>query len=227
MGLLAAILSGTRGIWAASIGVVVLVPLWLLWFRIAGVEKTRRQLFIRISSFLCVFFLLFFIAWPIFVSPQFLVGKADTGLLKNRIRSVIDFGETSNALRLVIWKASVTSITHHPLLGVGIGNFPVVLNQNIALSRAGSTAHNLYLHVAAEMGVFAALEVIVLLGASILSAYRQYIRTSSSLQVFTGGLLLFLPWVYAYVLTDPILFDERVFLLWTVTLAIVWAHDNA
>jgi hypothetical protein len=224
---LAAILSGTRGIWAASVGVVLLVPLWAWLMRRNAVSIARRRLFLYGASFLAAFFLLFSLAWPIFISPQFLVGKGDYGLLSNRIRSVIDLGETSNALRLAIWKSSLSSIARHPLLGVGIGTFPVVLDQNIMLARAGSTAHNLYLHVAAETGVIAALEATVLLVSSVAAAYRWFARAQGRELVYAGSLLLYLPWVYAYVLTDPILFDERVFLLWAATLALVWSHDDA
>ena len=41
----------------------------------------------------------------------------------------------------------------HPLLGVGIGNFPVVLALNPSASKAGASAHNLYLNFFAELGV--------------------------------------------------------------------------
>lgn len=223
---LAAILSGTRGIWAASLGVLVLVPV-LLWFmRHLHIDTTRRRMFAYGASYLAVFFLLFAVAWPVFISPQFLVGKGNLDMFARRIRSVIDFGETSNALRLAIWKSSLSSIVRHPLLGVGIGNFPVVLKQDIRLARAGSTAHNLYLHVAAEMGVIAALEVIVLLMGTLSGAWRWFASARGPSLIYAASLLLYLPWVYAYVLTDPIIFDERVFLMFGTTLALIWGQVN-
>jgi len=224
---LAAILSGTRGIWAASLGVVALVPVWFWLMRRWNVNAIAQRVFAYGASYLAVFFLLFLIAWPIFISPQFLVGKGDYSMFVRRIGSVIDFGETSNALRLVIWKASLVSIADRPLIGVGIGNFPVVLNQRIELARAGSTAHNLYLHVATEMGIFAALIVISLLIQSLISTFYWFRRASGLEQMFAASLLLYLPWVYAYVLTDPILFDERVFLFFATILALIWSHDDA
>ena len=222
---LAAILSGTRGIWAASLGVIILIPLWLVIMRRSGVSEVGRRVFAYGASYIALFFMLFLVAWPIFISPQFLLGKGDLSMFSRRISSVIDFGETSNALRIAIWKASVTSIGQHPFIGVGIGNFPVVLNQRVELARAGSTAHNLYLHVAAEMGILAALAVIALLAQSLSSAYRWFRSAEGSEQMFAGSLLLYLPWVYAYVLTDPILFDERVFLFFASILALIWSHD--
>jgi O-antigen ligase len=222
---LAAILSGTRGIWAASLGVLALIPCYLMVMKRAGIDTPSRRVFSYGASYLATFFCLFLVAWPLFISPQFLVGKSDANLFANRIRSVIDFGETSNALRIAIWKSSLTSITQHPWLGIGIGNFPVVLEQRIELARAGSTAHNLYLHVAAEMGIGAALISISLLIASLVAAFRWFTRIRGPQQIYAGSLLLYLPWIYAYVLTDPILFDERIFLIFGTTLALIWAND--
>lgn len=224
LALLIVILSGTRGVWAASLGVVALAVILIWFFRHLRTELAKRRVFSYISLYLIAFFMLFAIAWPIFISPQFLLGKGDLNMLGYRIRSVIDFGETSNALRLAIWKSTIVSIANNPLLGVGIGNFPVVLDQDIGLARAGSTAHNLYLHVPAEMGILAGLELIVLLVASWLANIRWFLRASGRPMVYAGALLLFLPWVLAYVLTDPIIFDERVFLIFASTLVLIWAN---
>ncbi len=222
---LAVIASGTRGIWLSAVGVVALLPLYRYAFAIHRIDVLRRRMFAYGASFLATFFLLFFVAWPIFTSPQFLVGKSDLNLFGRRLSSTLDFGETSNALRIVIWKSTLESIYSHPLLGIGIGNFPVILHQNITLAKAGSTAHNLYLHVAAEMGIAAALITIALFGNSLYAAWRWF-RVSSGISIlYSGSLLLYLPWIYAYVLTDPILFDERVYLLFASTLAIIWSQS--
>jgi O-antigen ligase len=221
------ILSGTRGIWAAAVGIVALIPVisWLL--RRLQISTAHRVVFRKVGVWIGVFFLLFAIAWPIFISPQFLVSKGDWGLLANRIRSVIDFGETSNSQRIAIWHASLVSIGNNPILGVGIGNFPVVLGQDILLARAGSTAHNLYLHVAAEMGIIAALAMIALLAHAWWTAWKWFASATGPSLIYAAALLLVLPWVYLYVLTDPIVFDERVFLMFATTLALVWSHTHA
>ncbi len=223
LALLIVILSGTRGIWAAAVGVVALVLILSWLFRVQHIDLERRKVFRRGAVWLGVFFLLFAIAWPVFTSPQFLISKGDWSMFAGRIKSVIDFGETSNSQRIAIWHASLVSISRHPLLGVGIGNFPVVLGQDILLARAGSTAHNLYLHVAAEMGILAALIMIALLAHAWWSAWQWFATASGPSLTYAAMLLLYLPWVLAYVLTDPIIFDERVFLMFATTLALVWA----
>ena len=224
---LAAILSGTRGIWAASVGVLLLAIIILFYMKKHHLGVQLLSVFKYISCYLAVFFLLFAIAYPIFISPQFLVGKMDLGILGNRIRSIIDFGETSNSLRLEIWKKSLVSIRHHPLLGVGIGNFPVVLSQDIKLAKAGSSAHNLYLHVAAEMGIVAAIAMLWFFWEVFKTTYQKFVSSEDSfMAIFYGSCLLFFPWVLAYLLTDAALFDERAFLLFVTVVSIILATKN-
>jgi len=193
---LAAILSGTRGIWAASVGVIIVMFVVLYWFKKDSIDVYRQNIFKYISLYIMVFFLLFAVAYPIFVSPQFLVGKANTEIFGERIRSIIDFGETSNNQRIEIWKKSLVSIKQRPLLGVGIGNFPTVLDQNIFLSRAGSSAHNLYLHIAATMGIPAAVLAIWFLWLLFRKTYKNFLEenqtTASS--IYIAAALIFVPW---------------------------------
>src|SRR3990167_3883168 len=123
---LVAILSGTRGIWAASIGVLLFIPIVLIKFhRVPWTAKARpgnhsekrmvvakeyKNLFKYLATYMVIFFMLFSVAYPIFVSPQFLLSKGDFGLFGSRLMSIIDFGETSNSQRIAIWKQSMESI---------------------------------------------------------------------------------------------------------------------
>ena len=54
-----------------------------------------------------------------------------------RALSISDLSETSNKGRLEIWLATFPSIFKHPFLGVGAGNFPVILEQSHAASKMG------------------------------------------------------------------------------------------
>ena len=274
------ILSGTRGIWAASVGVVVIIFVVLYWlkrdekgftpyhgrvntliksYEVKSYEVQPRKmiLFKYLSLYMVVFFMLFAVAYPIFISPQFLLSKGDWGLFGNRIRSIIDFGETSNSQRLEIWRASLESIKNRPLLGVGIGNFPVVLEQRIFLAKAGSSAHNIYLHIAAEMGILALITAVWFLWLVFKKSYDNFInimpsssyhdrdnkttsennvqhsvsnindRMGGFLTIYYGATLIFVPWVLIYSLTDVALFDERAFLLFVTTISLILANKKA
>ncbi|HXV27153.1 MAG TPA: O-antigen ligase family protein [Candidatus Paceibacterota bacterium] len=222
LGFLAAILSGTRGIWAASVGLVPLSLVLFWWMRRTGTDGARRSFWKYLTAWLAAFYLLFAIAWPIFVSPQFLLSGGDRNLLSDRLRSIVDFGETSNSARLEIWGASLRSIGNNPLLGVGIGNFPTVLGQNVILAKAGSTAHNIWLHVAAETGLISLIAFVLLWAVLFRDAWRLYTASPDpNVAPFAGWMLFAVPWVAAYLLTDATLLDERVLLQFGILFALM------
>src|SRR3989344_1082829 len=204
---LAAILSGTRGIWAAG-GVSTMWAFILVgWFsKSKSVNSTQRDIFKYIASYLALFFILFGVAYYILASDQFMVEKNSTGLLARRARSLIDISETSNARRIEIWKDSLRSIIKHPLLGVGIGNFPVVVGEDLARAKAGSSAHNLYLNIAAEMGIPALLLALWFLWLLLKKVYLNFFKPATSNQllatIYYGSAIIYIPWVLIYSLTD-------------------------
>lgn len=221
------ILSGTRGMWAAGAGSILMVLFWLYFFRKQGITTHKKAVFKYLSSYLAVFFLLFFVAYPIFASPQFLVSKLDAGLLGKRIHSIINLGETSNSRRIEIWRDSVKSIIRRPLLGVGISNFPMVVGEELVKVKAGSSAHNLYLHVAAEIGIPALLLTLYWFWLLLKSCYRRFREESDPLLlVYFGASLIFIVWNLFYLLTDVAIFDERVFLIFTINIGLILANKK-
>ncbi|MBI2064173.1 MAG: O-antigen ligase family protein [Candidatus Yanofskybacteria bacterium] len=225
---LVAILSGTRGIWAASVGVLLFMFIIFKKFQRTVVAKEHKNLFKYLATYMVIFFMLFSVAYPIFVSPQFLLSKGSFGLFGSRIRSIIDFGETSNNQRIAIWKETVESIKDKPFLGVGIGNFPVVLGQDLFLAKAGSSAHNLYLQIAAEMGVAALAAAIWFLVVLLNKTFHNFVREKDQvIAVYNGASLLTIPWVLMYSFTDVALFDERAFLIFIAVSAIILGTKNS
>lgn len=166
--------------------------------------------------------MLFSVAYPIFGSDQFQIKKTGSEILAKRIRSILDLEETSNNGRIAIWKASVASIIKKPLLGVGIGNYPVVLSQETEYAKAGSSAHNLYLTIAAEIGILglvAVLGTLLLILKSGLAVFWS--NTNIFNKVYSASFVLYTIWVLFYSLTDAALFDERAFLIFAVNSAII------
>jgi O-antigen ligase len=217
------ILSGTRGIWAAAIGVPFI---GLGAVAIARHTASRARMMGYVTSWMAVFFVLFALAWPVATSPQFLLQKLDADLFGARLRSVIDFGETSNSARIAIWRATIDSIAERPLLGVGPANFPIILEQDIRMGRAGSSAHNLWLHLAAESGIPAALLFITLYIALWRRAWRVALQHADPMLASSMmWAVLSLPWIAAYLLTDAALLDERMLLQFGTLAACISALD--
>ncbi len=223
--LLAALLTGTRGIWAGSI----IAGLWclILYFFVAQHHIATRDTIKKTSYIILIFFSLFLIAYPIFASPQFRLAKNHDSLILHRLHSIIEFGETSNGQRILIWKATLRAIVRHPLVGVGIYNFPTILDQDIGLGKAGSSAHNIYLHVFAEMGIGAFLLALLFILLLLRNTRSIMLHTNDpGERVYFTGLLITLVWIFAYLMTDVALFDERTFLLFGITVACIWGHKK-
>ncbi|MEK7154022.1 MAG: O-antigen ligase family protein [Patescibacteria group bacterium] len=225
---LAAILSGTRGIWVAGLGVLVVV-LGIFWImKKQGAGERQKDIFKYVASYLAIFFLLFGVAYYIFASNQFQVSKGDAAIFGRRVRSVLDISETSNARRIEIWRDSIKSTIKHPLLGVGIGNFPVVVGEDLARAKAGSSAHNLYLNIAAEMGILALILALWFLWLLLKKTFDNFLenRNSKLETIYFASALIFIPWVLIYSLTDVAIFDERAFLLFAITCAVIFGQNK-
>ncbi|PJE50952.1 MAG: hypothetical protein COV29_01590 [Candidatus Yanofskybacteria bacterium CG10_big_fil_rev_8_21_14_0_10_36_16] len=224
--LLAIILSGTRGMWLA--GISTLIGSFIFATIFLRNHMHEKNVFKYLSSYILIFVLLFMVAYPIFASPQFLLNKDNSDLLSNRVRSIIDFGETSNSLRLEIWQKTFESIKKRPWLGVGIGNFPVVLEQDVTLARAGSSAHNLYLNIFAEMGMIAFMASLLFLFLMLVKMYNNYIKESDwFIKTYFASTLLFVMWGLLYLMTDIVLFDERAFLIFSSIVALTLGINNS
>ena len=217
--LLAIVLSSTRGIWLAFLGPIILT----IYYWVKGYKEYAKLGKKLILIFLIAFSLTYFI----FSTAQFNVhGGLD--LINSRIKSLLDTSELSNSSRILIWKATFESIKKHLILGVGIGNFPVVLNQDIALAKAGSSAHNLYLNFLAEIGVIGGLLFMWLLWLIFKKIYiylKQIRELKNSIQANTTFyFLISYVWVLLYSLTDAALTDERAFLMFSSIIALGLAN---
>ena len=80
-----------------------------------------------------------------------------TELLTQRINRLTDFRYVTNFDRIDRWMAAFSMFLHHPVLGVGYGNYPEEYYQYIWFIKATTLtdrmgAHNLYLEILAETG---------------------------------------------------------------------------
>ena len=72
------------------------------------------------------------------------------------------------------------------------------------------------------MGRPAALVFLWFLWLVLKQIYKRFVESHEPMyQAYFGGLLITIPWVLAYLMTDVAIFDERALLLCVATLAIV------
>ena len=242
--LLAIIFSGSRGTWISAFGVLLIylsiillyssptVRSWTIFFIPTSKENWRKQIQLILGS-LIIFFLLFPIASVILFMPQYIeLGRdaiSDASLFE-RTRSIIDFTETSIKGRLEIWQRTVDSIIIRPFLGVGIGNFPLVLNEDFSFSKRGSSAHNLYLDFAAEIGVFALFVLLVIFWKIFKRSWYFFqgkIKGNSSyLNIWIGFFVIAFLWILSYNLFDVVLLNDKVLLFFVTNIAILYSYAS-
>jgi O-antigen ligase len=102
--------------------------------------------------------------------------------ISERFFSSFDLKEGSNLGRLVMWKESWEVATENPLLGVGIGNYPLEIRA-AADYREPITAHNTYLDIASETGI---INAIVWIGILVL-AFWGFLKKSKKNILYLFG----------------------------------------
>ncbi|MCX6761690.1 MAG: O-antigen ligase family protein [Candidatus Moranbacteria bacterium] len=85
------------------------------------------------------------------------------GPISERFLSSFNFQEGSNQGRIETWRKALVVIVDHPLLGVGIGNYPLEISAT-ADYRDPIYAHSNYLDIAAETGIVSLLAWLGFLG---------------------------------------------------------------
>jgi putative inorganic carbon (hco3(-)) transporter len=84
--------------------------------------------------------------------------------------------EKSAAQRIIIWRGALDMIADNPVLGVGYGAFPYLIGRYTDNTARVGDAHNVYLLIAAELGIPALLLFLLLIGLAFREAWRLYRR---------------------------------------------------
>lgn len=135
-----------------------------------------------LGFFVAFLFLIFFV-WPgisragkgflkngalVLLVLFFLAG----GLISARFFSSFNLNEGSNQGRLAIWRESFNVFLKNPILGVGLGNYPLTTDPYIDY-RSPVTSHNLYLDILAETGIFGLAAWLWFIAAAAKAAWRK------------------------------------------------------
>lgn len=189
------VLTYSRGSWLSLLAVVGL----------AGVLINRRLL------------------WLLALVPVALAVGHEAVL--ERIMSVANPTDTSSMLRLALWESTWAMIQDHPFAGIGWGSYWMVYPaydffiQNPAVRILH--AHNMYLNLAAEIGVPGFVAFMTVLIAHGRLAVRQWRRSSPAARGMFIGMAASLVGILLNGLTDYVLFNIQLSLLYWLTIALI------
>lgn len=109
--------------------------------------------------------------------------------VSKRFASSFNIKEGSNQGRLIMWKKALDVSLSNPLIGVGIGNYPLEVDASAGY-REPIYAHNTYLDIAAETGVINTFLWVGLLGMSMVYFWKNGIK--EKILLFAGiSILIF------------------------------------
>ncbi len=230
---LALIISGTRGVWAGMLPVFIIV---VLLYKIKSLKLTEL-LKPALAAMLLVIIL--FEASPLLDRGFAWVRNAGGEGTLDRVESIINPEETSNAGRLAMWKAASKYALQHPF-GVGYANFVVTLSttaDDVSFDQAASqenklyqlpqryvTAHSLYLQLLVELSAAG----LVLFGIFWLNFFYRawnYLRTENYLvspeTIYITSLCAVFLWFLAYGVFDVTWLNDKILLYTFLLLGLV------
>ena len=233
--LMSIIFSGTRGIWvgAAPVFLLCLAVLFLpkscnkilencFGGIFAAILGARRHIKIGIISILIFFAFFPAVSQFLEVSQILQGGRISSSSTFERISSSLNRREISNRGRIEIWNSTWNSISERPWLGVGIGNYPAVLGENLSSTKEGASAHSLYLDVAAETGIFGVAALLLLFAEIFWMAIRTSVTVKDKFpSLFSGLFAVYFVWVMAYSVVDVALLNDKVLLFFVVSVALI------
>jgi len=210
--LLALMFSGSRGVWLSAV-FPFLAVVFLFIFR---KEKILKPFLIML--------IIFALAFPVssLVLSQSYEDGEDATLAFKRAKSIADLEELSVKSRLGIWKSSFESVLKHPLLGVGIGNYAVVLNEDVSAAKKGASAHNLYLDIASEMGLLGLAAFLMI----ILSIFKRIRKEIINNKPYAICFLFFFGWILIYNFFDVVLFNDKVLLFFMIAVGLLYKDEQ-
>ncbi len=135
-------------------------------------------------------------------------------------------------VRLLMWRAALTTLTARPLFGMGIGQFPfrvtefdpnAALPANVGLSRFN--AHNQFLETAAELGVIGGVLFVAMFAAILWRAWNAF-RTSRD-PALGGAIAGVMAFLITCLAGQPLLYNLVAFPFWMVLGVLLAAGDLA
>ena len=154
-----------------------------------------------------------------FIGVAILIFTAGNSVLA-RFFSSFDLSEGSNLERMKNWRQGWDVFSGNFFQGVGIGNYSFYMDPTAAY-RTPIYAHNLYLDLGAELGVFALLAWIFLIAGTVWGLYISSRRTGDkAIAYLSVGLIGSLTWFSVHSLFDTSIYAPNILAMLVVILAL-------
>lgn len=133
-------------------------------------------------GFVCILFLMLMLSCKLKqLAPIFIIfGILIFFLPAMKERAAFTFSPIGDADRFIVWQSAIRMIKENPFLGKGIGTFMDYFHA-YAPNKTIQYAHNCYLQIWAETGIFSLLSFLVFTGAILYQAIKIFRKNSDYL----------------------------------------------
>lgn len=91
-----------------------------------------------------------------------------------RERTMFIFAPQGDADRFLVWQGAFKMIKTHPFLGMGLGTFMANFQEYVSKAMTIQYAHNCYLQIWAESGIFALLSFVLFIGSILYKSIKTF-----------------------------------------------------
>lgn len=130
----------------------------------------------------------------------------------NRILSIGNFNDSSNAYRLKMWEITMEIIGDYPLAGVGFGHLPFKQTfETYIRTMPTYHAHNTFLEIAAELGIPGLIAFVILIFVVFKYSIKELIKKEHTyISIISAGVLSGLAGVLAHGAVENVLYLTRI-----------------
>lgn len=172
------------------------------------------------------------IFWLLLLLPIAMFFSHDAVL--ERIMSIMNPTDTSSTLRIALWESTIAMIQDKPLFGIGWGSYWLVYPEYDFFINDPSTkifhAHNMYLNIAAEIGIPGLLAFLTIMYGHVRLALSMLLRSFES---WSSGLMLGIVAAVAGIImngfTDYVMFNIQLSMLyWLLNglIVVIWQQKH-
>ncbi|MEK9147471.1 MAG: O-antigen ligase family protein [Patescibacteria group bacterium] len=205
----------SRGAYLGVIISLIILLLVNLKFKTKNEKLKLKKKSLYSFKFLIVVFIFSFLIFSL------------AGPVRQRLVSSFDFQDKGVSERIEIWSTAFNVIKENPILGVGIGNYTeaVDLFSEQRGYRSPIHAHNIYLQIAAELGIIGLILWIFVFVFALKNLYHFYSRSRVKV-IFANNKGLFMTvflsliWFSIHGLFDLPIFSPRILPLLVIFLAL-------
>jgi len=97
-----------------------------------------------------------------------------------RERTLFIFSPQGDADRFIVWQGAFRMIKAHPFLGIGLGTFMANFQEFVSKAMTIQYAHNCYLQIWTESGIFALLSFILFIGSIFYKSIETFKKNTTN-----------------------------------------------